>query len=79
MTPTISPLDSLLEKLMRAGWVSSAATLDRQGHRVRGVLWTDNGLRDSIAVGMLIQPIGELSEAEWMAFRHLILNHLSKE
>lgn len=70
-----SPFESILGKLMRAGWISASGAVDREGIRTRGVLWTDTGLTRSVAIAIFLEELGELSDDEWRCFRRLIREH----
>jgi hypothetical protein len=70
-------LQTLLEKLLLAGWVSATGTAQGSGRRViRGIAWTDEGLMNCSAIGILLENIeangGRLANAEILALRALI-------
>jgi hypothetical protein len=73
------PIESLLLKLLHAGWITGTGTVEREGVCLRGVLWTDEGLQRSVGVAMMLQELGELSDAEWRCFRSLIRGHAGPE
>lgn len=64
---------------MRGGWVSSTGTIERGGGLIRGIMWTDEGLRRSVAIAMLLQELedagGRFSDTELLCFRRLIKDH----
>lgn len=64
---------------MRGGWISSAGTVEREGKRFRGVLWTEEGLQLSVALAMLLQEMeakgGRFTDAELLCLRRLIRDH----
>jgi hypothetical protein len=72
-----TPLESLLEKLLLAGWVIRTGTLDRKDRsRIRAIEWTDEGVKTCATIGVLVDMIedntGQLSPAEILAFVTLV-------
>jgi hypothetical protein len=77
MTQPRVSLQSLLEKLLLAGWISGTGTSQRDGKRmIRAIGWTDEGLINCSAIGILLEDIeakgGHLADAEVLALMTLI-------
>jgi hypothetical protein len=68
-------LETLLQKMLLAGWISSTGTIEKSGSRIRGILWTDSGLERSVAVAVILKELGDLTDGEWKSFRRIIADH----
>lgn len=64
-------MESMLEKLLQAGWISGTGTVQRDGKLHRGILWTEAGLTRTAALGLWLEEVN-LSEGEFLCLRRLI-------
>jgi len=69
-------MEALLQKMLLAGWISSTATIEAKGSRIRGILWTDAGLERSVAVAVILRELGPLTGGQWRCFLRIISDHL---
>jgi len=69
-------LETLLQKMLLAGWISGNGTIEAEGSRLRGILWTDIGLERSVAVAIILKDLGKITDGEWKSFRRIIADHI---
>ena len=65
------PLETLLEKLLRAGWISATGTVQRDDVVYRCILWTDEGLMRTAAMAIFLEEVGP-TDAELLCLRRVI-------
>ena len=52
------PFDSLLKKLMTAGWVAQIGSINKKdGTNLKGIAWTEEGLTATSAISILIEDL----------------------
>jgi hypothetical protein len=57
-----SPLESLLNKMLLAGWITEVGFLKKpHGKAIRGIAWSDQGLLRSVAIGLFVAEIDRVS------------------
>jgi hypothetical protein len=64
-------MESMLEKLLQAGWISGTGTVQRKGRIHRGILWTDQGLTRTLAMAMFLEEV-DLTDEELLCLRRVI-------
>jgi hypothetical protein len=73
-------MQSVIEKMMRAGWAEKTITQDQSsGNQFRGISWTKDGVVKLTTINVLILEIesisGRLSQNELIALRELARLH----